>query len=36
MSTFCLAAHVIRLQVEVGIAVTDVGAWCVHADVFAQ
>lgn len=34
-STFCLAAFVIRLQVEAGIAVTNVGAWCVQADVFA-
>lgn len=34
-STFCLAAFIVRLQVEVRIAVTDVGARCVQADVFA-
>lgn len=35
MITFGLAAFVIRLQVKVGVAGTDVGAWCVQADVFA-
>lgn len=35
-STFCLAAFVVRLQVEVRIAGTDVGARCVQADVFAD
>lgn len=35
-STFCLAAFIVRLQVEVRIAGTGVGARCVQADVFAD